>query len=85
MVGQGYWSSRGIIHWREFFRVNFATSSYPFLLYSLLKPMLIHMAAVQNGKVLLFIMFMFGVFTYLCRIHRNREQRAKRQIRGSSR
>lgn len=23
MVGQGYWSSRGIIHWREFFYNRF--------------------------------------------------------------
>ena len=51
MVGQGCWSSRGIIHWREFFVANFAACSYHHPLYSLLKPMLIHMAAEQNGKV----------------------------------
>ena len=54
MVGQGCWSSRGIIHWREFFIVNSAACSYHHPLYSLLKPMLIHMAAEQNGKVFIF-------------------------------
>ena len=28
MVGQGRWSSRRIIHWREFFIVNFVVCSY---------------------------------------------------------
>lgn len=55
MVGQGCWSSRGIIHWREFFIVNFAVCSDHHPLYSLLKPMLTHMAAEQNGKVFIFV------------------------------
>ena len=88
MVGQGCWSSRGIIHWREFFIVIFATCSYHHPLYSLLKPMLIHMAVEQNGRVL--IIFFHHVLdrcidTLFCRIHRNREQRTKLKIRGSSR